>query len=200
MLKLEFQRTLLLSVFLLFALSGCVKSYKPRSLSFAPQQREKQGGVEVTSKRLNAQETEAFLGRDIAAKGYTPVQLSIRNDSNKTFVFDTAHVSVPVEKPLTVAHKLHDGATGRIIAWLFGALYYWPLLGAAALDGLNSHYHNKRIDRFFSKHAHNVDEELTIAPGTRTQTVVFIENKDEHAALGIELVEQNGETRLTYNL
>ena len=67
---------------------GCA-SYKSTTMpilqaEFAPYSAD-QNGVTVSCKAFSQSESKRYLGRDVQAKGYQPIQICVQNESRATF-------------------------------------------------------------------------------------------------------------------
>jgi len=167
-------RTALLLMLPIF-LASCA-SYKARpldTLSFnieAPLE-----NLYTSCKAFSAEDSQRYLGKNVLARGYQPVQISIRNSSKDTFYLPLDGISLPHTDPETVSEEMHFSTATRTVAMtgagLVGAnlvvipsLILSPILGPLSLvvplatlvtppimGGVKSSEANKAMDRDFDK-------------------------------------------------
>lgn len=187
-----FKGAALLGVALVF--SSCA-SYKAVTLSnLSPTFVEgNQEDVVVVAKAFNVDDCKKYLDRNVLSVGYQPVQIYIQNDSDKALVFTTDRISLPCAPAREVAEKVHTSTAGRVVGYGVGALFVWPLLVPAVVDGVKSSQANESLDiDFASKVAGN----QTIFPHSRLNKVLFVPIADYHPNFSLTLIEaESGKTR-----
>ncbi len=107
----------LLTIVSIALLPGCA-SYQSRSLediSYCLSDNSSHG-ISVASKAFDEVDCKTYLDRDVLAAGFQPVQLYIRNDSNRNYVFSYNRLSIPTANPLEVAEKVHTSTKGQAMA------------------------------------------------------------------------------------
>ncbi len=107
----------LLTIVSIALLPGCA-SYQSRSLediSYCLSDSSSHG-ISVASKAFDEVDCKTYLDRDVLAAGFQPVQLYIRNDSNRNYVFSFDQLSIPAANPQEVAEKVHTSTKGQAVA------------------------------------------------------------------------------------
>lgn len=189
---------ILLLFFLLVSFYGCA-SYKPTPLpnlqpEFATYS-ENIENVTLACKALSKEECKKYFDRDIIGKGYQPVLMTIKNDTNRYILFSPEGVSLPVCSPQEVAEKCHTSTAGRATAYGIGALFLWPLAVPAIVDGVKSSKANTKLDRDFSEK--NM-EQMVINPYTTHDGVIFISNKEYQESFTVKLVDKETRQKFEY--
>ncbi len=156
--------------------SGCA-SYRASSLSMLPVEtvfkytNPNTPELLVVAKAFNNRDCERYLDRDILSEGYQPIQICLRNNSNKQYVFTLDRISTAIASVEEVAEKVHTSTVGRAAGYGAGALLLWPLAIPAVIDGVKSYQANKALDQdFASKAAKN----KIIPAHSQMNSVLFI--------------------------
>ncbi len=189
---------ILLLFFVLVSFYGCA-SYKPTPLpnlqpEFATYS-ENIENVTLAAKALSKEECKKYFDRDIIGNGYQPVIMTIINDTNKHILFSPEGVSLPVSSPEEVAEKVHTSTAGRATAYGVGALFLWPLLVPAIVDGVKSSQANTQLDRDFSEK--NIGQ-MVINPYSTHNGVIFISNEEYQESFTVKLVDRETRQKLEY--
>lgn len=171
--------------------TGCA-SYKASSLSSlyhdefqAPTESSSQ--VVVKSKVFSREDCKRYLDRDVISEGYQPVQVSILNNTDRRYYFSTDKISVPVAKPQEVAETVHTSTVVRAVGYGVGALFVWPLLIPAIVDGIGSAEANTALDSDFAMKS---AKDQTIQPYSRLNTLLFIPVDGYKDSFSITLVDE----------
>ncbi len=189
---------ILLLFFVLISFYGCA-SYKPTPLpnlqpEFATYS-ENIENVTLAAKALSKEESKKYFDRDIIGKGYQPVLMTIINDSNRHILFSPEGVSLPVISSQEVAEKVHTSTAGRATAYGVGALFLWPLVIPAIVDGVKSSQANTQLDRDFSEK--NI-EQMVINPYSTHNGVIFFSNKEYQESFTVKLVCRETRQKFEY--
>ena len=159
-------------VFLLFA-TGCVK-YSPAPLQRpAKKAVQERGGVQVGARMLSDRECKHHFGRRVHHKGYEVIQISITNNTNSPYVLDGRDVSLELESSALTAKNLHFNTKKRVLFWGLGALFIWPLIIPAVVDGINSSDANRKMNCDFERNVIDSNSLVTVQPGCHCQQGVF---------------------------
>jgi hypothetical protein len=198
--KRSFYYIIFLLLFGLVSFYGCA-SYKPTALpdlqpEFATYS-ENIENVTLACKALSTEECKTYFDRDIIAKGYQPVLMTIVNESNRSMLFSPEDVSIPVCSPQEVAEKCHTDTAGRATAYGIGALFLWPLVIPAIVDGVGSSEANTQLDRDFSEK--NI-QQLVINPYSTHNGVIFFSNEEYQDSFTVKLVDKETRQQLEYSV
>ena len=163
----------------LLLLTGCA-DYKASSLSSIPsetviisgQERFKQEpAVSVSCKVFDRKDCERYLGRNILSKGYVPIQLTIRNETNDSMYLSSDHFNVSLTPPKEVAEKVHTSTVGRVCGWAAAGLFFSPFIIPAIYDGVMSSKANRSLDKDYGT---KTLRECTILPYTQFNGIIFL--------------------------
>jgi hypothetical protein len=152
------------------------------------------GSVAFSSRVFSAKDCKEFLGRNVLAKGYQPVQITIQNNSKHYFNFSRSNISVPCISAGDIAKKVHTSTVARAAGYGVGALFVWPLVIPSIVDGVGSSEANQKLDEDFSR------KELcsqTIAPFSAVNGLIFVPVKDFKNDFSLTLVKAESNKKLT---
>lgn len=144
-------------VLLVFLLPGCV-FHKQNYLKKVPRitgsnaQSQAKDNVIVRTKVYGARDAKDYFGVDLAKKGYTPIQISIENNSNDMYIFRPSYLNVELASTEAVAQELYNNTSLKTSAIFttgyFGFLYFhplWPLMLVAPYYCWESYKKNQKI-------------------------------------------------------
>jgi hypothetical protein len=133
----------------LLGLSGCA-GYRARPLNrlaIMPQAQEP--SVSFRYRAFSKADCRRFLDRDVIAKGYQPIHVTISNNSNRYFNFSLENMSVSCVDGSHVAKEVHTSTITRVASYGIGSLFFPPLLIPAVIDGIGSSHANQKLDMDF---------------------------------------------------
>ena len=179
---------------------GCA-AYNASSLSrldasFAPYA-EEIDQVNLAARKLTVADTKKYLDRDVIAKGYQPVQLSIDNQSNMHIVFSPNRVSLPCARPEEVAQKVHTSTAGRILAWGIPGLFIWPFLIPAVVDGIGSSNANKKLDADFAAKSFG---ETVVQPKSFHEGLIFVPTASFTESFTVTLMDRDTKDTMPFQV
>jgi len=163
---------------------------------FAPYS-EDHNNVTVSCKAFSASESKRYLGRNVLAKGYQPVQICVQNESKSFLLLSPQSLNVPIAPPDDVARLVHTNTAGRATAYGVAGLFIWPLLIPAVVDGVGSSQANQRLNADYASKGMN---ESVIQPYTTLNRVVFIPKSDWNNAFRLVLLDKETRSKLVYEV
>ena len=181
----------LISIVLSVLLCSSCASYRASTLSLLPAETLLQSqtldvGLSVVAKAFNKKDCKRYLDRDVLAEGYQPIQLYIKNNSNKPYLFTINRINLPLADAEDVAEKVYTSTAGRVAGYGAGALLIWPLIIPAIIDGVKSYQANKSLNKdFLSKAA----EDKTIEAYSQMNSIVFVPIKNYAKTFSITLID-----------
>src|SRR5438067_1438641 len=114
----------ILAVVITFLTTSCA-SYKAQTLThLSPQTApfsEQKEGITVTCKSFTKQDCKRYLDRNVLAKGFQPIQITIENSTKRYLAI--SKISVPCADPAYVANEVHTSTVGRATAYGVGAFF-----------------------------------------------------------------------------
>lgn len=163
--------TAVLAVGSLLLLAGCAK-YKATPLPQLSVYSDKKG-VSLAHRAFNVTESKMYLGRDIQKKGFQPVQLTITNNTDRSYQITPSSLSMPIANADYVAHKAHTNTTGRAVGYGTAAVLSCGLFAIPAIvDGIGSSKANKQLDMDYCSKMLRLD--TVIRPHSTLSGVVFV--------------------------
>lgn len=153
--------------------------------------------VFIGAKAFNKADCMRFLDRDVIAEGYQPVQLFIQNSSDKEYIFSLARIGVSLARPEEVAERVHTSTVGRAAGYGFGALFLWPLVIPAIVDGIKSADANSALDVDFSAKS---ARDQVIFRRSSFNKLLFIPVSEFQSAFSLTLIEQDTNQPKTLNV
>lgn len=172
------------------ALTGCA-SYSASMLTTLPVEEARplhqNSNVLVSCKIFSQQDSRTYLGRDLIAEGYIPVQMTIRNNGSDPMYLNPANFNFVVPPVSEVANKVHTSTTARVMGWGIPGLIIFPLLIPAVYDGIKSNEANAALDADYLDKA---IKEQTIQPHSSFNGIVFIPREQAGKSVEVYLVNQ----------
>lgn len=146
---------IIMSAIALFSVPGCARySAQPLNRIKAVNPRKQDGYEKSISLAYNVfdkWDCKKYLNRDVLAKGYQPVQLTITNNSDRYIYFSKENISLPIVSAADVAKKVHTSTMTRVVSYGVAGLFLWPFFIPAVVDGVKSSQANQRLDEDFVK-------------------------------------------------
>ena len=187
--------TLPLLAVALLMLAGCA-GYKARPLNRAliPTSGDiQEGSVALTYRIFTKRDCAKYLDRDVIAKGYQPVHVTLQNRSNHRYSLCLGNFSFPCADAQEVAHQVHTSTAKRAASYGIGALFLWPLIIPAVVDGVGSSQANQQLDADFDQKAL---KDQILEPYTTINGLVFIPVEDFTPHFSLSLVNVTDQARL----
>jgi hypothetical protein len=164
-------------------LTGCA-SYKASNLSaldpYSVRNYPEIDGMHIGCKAFTKEDCLTYLGRNVIAKGYQPIQLTFQNTTDKTYIFSSKEISIPCTNTQEVAQSVYTSTLGRVVG-------YSLLVLPAIVDGVKSMKANSSLNEDFHEKAR---EHFIIPPGSYKKTLVFVPRAHYHPIFDLSLLEQ----------
>ena len=143
----------------------------------------------IAAKAFNKADCKKYLDRDLLDKGYQPVQIIIKNFSNKTLIFSPDQVSLPCARIEQVVESVHTSTAGRATGYGAAAVLTSGLFAIPAIiDGVKSSNANKALDSdYFAKTA----KRQIIPPNSKLNGVLFIPSANYTNSFKVTLTEES---------
>ncbi len=183
----------------LLFLTGCA-SYEASSLSTLCQDSpiittHQNSDVSTSWKVFDKKDCKTFLGRDVLSKGYVPVQMTIRNNSNDPMYISPDNFNIALMPSDQVAEKVHTSTAGRVAAWGVCGLILSPFLIPAIYDGIRSSNANRSLDADYQ--FKSLKEHL-IQPRATWSSIIFIPKKELNQRIEMFLVNDRTQEKITF--
>lgn len=145
--------------------------------------------IEVAAKPYKVADCRKYLGRNILATGYQPVQIIIKNTSDKNLIFSLDQISLPCEKVDQITGRVHSSTAGRSAGYGTAALLVSGLFAIpAVVDGVKSASANKTLDADYSNKA---AKEQTLRPNAKLNGLIFVPSESYTHDFSVTLLEED---------
>jgi hypothetical protein len=146
-------------------------------------------GIKVAAKAFNEADCKKYLDRNLLDKGYQPVQIIIKNNSNKTLIFSPDQVSLPCAQIDQITAMVHTSTAGRVVGYSAAALLASGLFVIPAIvDGVKSSNANKALDADYHKKA---AKRQAISPNSKMNALIFVPSGKYTNSFKIALNEED---------
>lgn len=194
------QNKVLLSLCMLalLGLAGCAR-YQARPLArIAPQAQmlSPEHSVSFSHRVFSKRDCKRYLDRDVIAKGYQPVHISLRNNTDHALAFSLASVSVPCAYAEEVAQQVYTSTVNRAVGYGVASIFFWPLLIPAVVDSVGSSQANEKLDRDFMRKALH---DQTIAPFSTINGLIFVPTESFTPFFSITLTDTTNNKPVVLN-
>ena len=159
----------------LLGFSGCARySAKPlKKHSCHPSRTSKDQSISLSYRLFSTADCKRYLGRNVLAKGYQPVLITLFNNSSQFFYTSYDSISLPCVSPEEVARSVHTSTAGRAVGYGLAGLVMWPLLIPAVVDGIGSSEANTLLDADFADKA--FEKQQSILPYSTVSGLIFVD-------------------------
>ena len=82
-------------VFLCFLIGGCAK-YRPHELKKPLGESQEKNDVKIAAGLLNEKDSQYYFSRNALKKGYQPIQVYIKNNSEKTYILKSNNIDLKI--------------------------------------------------------------------------------------------------------
>lgn len=117
---------------------------------------DKKSFIALSHRAFDAYDCKTYLDRDVISAGYQPIQICLINNSQRRFRISKDSFSFPCVHHEIVAQAVHTSTASRATGYGIAALFIWPFLIPAIIDGIGSSEANTALDADFEQKAlHN---------------------------------------------
>lgn len=187
---------LMTSLVSLLFLSGCTKNLKYESRRLTPLTRatshssQTKDNVTVSVKSFDTSDQNYYFGHK--TNDLHPVQITINNDSETTWVLSRDHISLPLADSTAVASKYKSTGWASVALGILS----WPL---GIMHGYMSHTANKEIEADIADKA--LETSALINPESHRNAVLFSRSDNDLQRFTVTLIDaDNPSHTLKFNL
>jgi hypothetical protein len=160
----------------LVLLNGCKTPYKAKKLApvkaHATLTHEQEEPHIIFSYEIfDKQDCFDYLGRDVLARGYQPLHITLVNNTLNPFEFSTTKFSFPVIDFEDVADAVHTDTIRKVLGYGIPALIIWPLWIPAVVEGIRSANANMKLDRDYAR---KTLRDQIVMPSQKIDGIVFV--------------------------
>ena len=144
----------------------------------------------VAGKIFNDSDCIKYLGRPIRDYGYQPIQLIIKNKTDKSIIFSLDQVSLPCEKVEKIAQMGHTATALRVTTYGVLALFSSALfIIPAVVDGFASYNANSSLDSDYYDKA--LKSKTIIKPNKKINGIIFVPMGTDLESFHVNLHEED---------
>ena len=144
--------------------------------------------LHIVAKAYTAEESEKYLRKNLIAKGYQPVQITIQNNSANEFSLSSGSVDLPGADPTRIANKMMHSTIPRSIAFRIATMIFWPFVFPSSIDSLVTLKNYKLLKHDLQS---KIVKKEVLAPYSIYNRVVFVPVKEFKESFDITLIELN---------
>jgi hypothetical protein len=154
-------------------------------------------GLKVTAKKYNEKESKKYLNRNLISHGFQPIQVTIENNTSKTYVISRDGVSQPCASAQKVAMQVSKKGLPRSIALKVVSFFFLPAMIPSTVDGIYTFktHMNMRQD-YSAKGVKSYDE--PIIPYSTAHRIIFVPKRELKEDLTITLLSENKKDALSF--
>lgn len=131
--------------------------------------------VELKVLKMDADDCYKYFGKNLIAKGYQPLLITIYNDSDDALLLRASSIDLPLETATTVSTASYIPTLPlTVIPAYIAGLYYWPLIVPAFAAGFFMAASNHKLDVRVDAGALEADHAVEILPYERVTRTIFI--------------------------
>jgi hypothetical protein len=165
---------------------GIIMSFKGWSDNNNSSQKNKE--IIIAAKAFNKADCEKYLDRDLLSKGYQPVQIIIKNTSNKTLIFSPDEISLACADVEQVVQEVHTSTAGRAASYSVAAVFTAGIFAIPAIvDGLKSSNANQALNSDYYKKA---AKRQILPPNSKMNSLLFIPSSSYTHSFKLSLKEE----------
>lgn len=185
-----YMKSRLLFLAILPLLAGCANyrlcPLKRLSLKSVPQHQD----ILFAAKTFNYSDCKIYLDRDVIGAGYTPIQLAIKNESERCLEFSIEEINLETVPTRVVAKSVYLSVWARALGYGIPGMFIicWPLLIPAVVDSIWAVEANKSLLKDY------LDKSIpdkTIIPDSGLEGLIFVSNNNYQNLLEVKLVDKD---------
>lgn len=143
-------------------------------------------GLKVTAKSYSKSESKKYLNRNLQSLGYQPIQVTVENNTNDSYLLSRDSISQPNDTARKVASKVIKKALPRSIGLKIASLFFWPLMIPSTIEGIYTLKTQAQVRKELSaKGVRDVGEE--VAPYSTYNRVIFVPKDEVRDTLTVTL-------------
>jgi len=173
-----------------FFISG-FEVYHPETPQFVGSISEpfREKGVHISAKIYDAKESKAYLDRNLLQVGYQPVQVTIQNNTEDTYILSKEGLEMSSSTSSEVAGSVTRTAIPRSIGFKVAGFFFWPLIIPGTIDSIITFKAHLQMKRDY--HAKSIkDEGELLTPYSTVHRVIFLPSNQTPEEFTLHLQNQ----------
>lgn len=163
-----------------------IAHYRAVPLNFINKAHISENEMSFEYKIFNPKDCRRFLGRpQIIRKGYTPIQISITNNTDQMLIMSLDNISLPATPYYTIAELVKFHTSKRVVAWGIPGLFIWPFLIPAIMEAIESPRANENL---IADYANKALTNGMIKPFSTLNGIIFVPNSQVNSFFSITLI------------
>jgi hypothetical protein len=146
-----------------------------------------QDAISISVKPLTSEESEKYLKNDVLKFGYTPVQITIENQSLDPYLVTPESISLPLSKPKDIASAAKRSSLPASIGLRIAGYIFWPFSIPSTMHGIKTMEAYQKAKKELS--IKSIKEEI-IPPYTTMNRVFFVEQEAYQDSFSVTLINQ----------
>jgi hypothetical protein len=143
--------------------------------------------ISICVKPLSPEESEKYLKTDAVKLGYTPVQITIENQSLDPYLVTSTSISLPLADAKDVASAAKRSSLPASIGLRVAGFIFWPFSIPSTMHGIKTMEAYEKNKKELS--IKSIKEEI-IPPYTTMNRVFFVKEKEYKSSFSVKLVNQ----------
>lgn len=146
-------------------------------------------GVHITAKSYTEKESRTYLDRNLMQVGFRPVQVTIQNNTEDSFILSSQGVEIDSAKSGEVANSVTRTAIPRSIGFKVAGFFFWPLIIPGTIDGIITFKTHLQMKKDY--HAKSIkDEGELLPPYSTVHRVIFLPSNQTPEEFTLHLQNQ----------
>jgi len=141
----------------------------------------------ISVKPLTGEESEKYLNSDVLDYGYTPLQISIENQSSDPYLINKESISLPLVEAKKIASASKKSSLPTAIGLKIAGFIFWPFSIPSTMHGIKTLQNEQKLTRDLT--VKSVKEEI-IPPYTIMNRVFFVDTKKYQDSFSVTLINQ----------
>ncbi|MBS0615582.1 MAG: hypothetical protein JSR58_03400 [Verrucomicrobia bacterium] len=157
----------------------------PKPVSFKGQ------GLELAAKVYSSEDSKEYLHRDLIAQGFIPVEVSINNNTGKSYAISGASVPMSCATPSQVAWSITKKSLPRSIGLKIASFFFWPFMIPSTIDSIHGYKsHRSMVKDLTAKTLKEKDE--VIPPYAAVKRIIYVKKDSMRNDFSFSLQEVGG--------
>ncbi len=181
--------------------SGCAH-YKARPLGHLDtidQQastKAQESSLEYKQHVFSSHDCATFLDRNTKQEGYQPIHITLMNNSKRSLDFSLRSFNIACVPAEEVAESVHTDTIARAAGYGIAAVFMFPFVIPAIIDGIGSAQANQHLDSDFAAKALH---DQVIRPYSTLNGLIFVPYGSDTDEISLILVDTETRERFVVN-
>jgi hypothetical protein len=149
-------------------------------------------GVQITTKKYTAEESKAFLTHNFGSLGYIPIEITIQNNTAKSYALSAASVPLACDRGKDVAWKVAKKGMPRAVGFKIAALLFWPFAIPDAINSIHAYKSHNALKKDLTAKTLKEEDEI-IVPYASVKRVLYVKEDAFQEEFSVSLQEIDGD-------